>query len=137
MQKTTTNQIKEVLKKINIRAQDPVIFVHSGLFPFGIIEGGLNNITELLFEWVGSSGTIIMPTFTFKGGSTWNQSETRSETGVLTEYFRKLPEVYRTIHPLHSVSAYGKLANILTCDIEDSSFGPHSIFAKLYDPLTV
>ena len=45
------------------------------------------------------------------GWVNWNANETKSEAGVLTEYFRKQNNTVRTIHPFHSVVAYGKYAN--------------------------
>lgn len=133
MHLTKLNQIKTVLDGITIHQNKPVVFVHSGLFPFGLIEGGVSGICETLIDWVGHSGTLLMPTFTFRKADTWHEHNTPSETGVLTEYFRKLPGVRRTLHPIHSVAAYGRQAEYLTSEIDSSSFGPKSVFAKMFE----
>ncbi len=133
MHRTTLNQIKTVLDRIPIHKKNPVVFVHSGLFPFGLLEGGVSGICETLIDWVGHSGTLLMPTFTFRKLDVWHENNTPGETGVLTEYFRKLPCVRRTIHPIHSVAVYGEQAEYLTSEIDSSSFGPKSLFAKLFE----
>ena len=133
MHRTTLNQITTVLDGIPIHQNKPVVFVHSGLFPFGLIEGGVSGICQTLIDWVGHSGTLVMPTFTFRKVDTWHENNTPSETGVLTEYFRKLPGVRRTIHPIHSVAAYGEESEYLCSEIDSSSFGPKSVFAKMFE----
>ena len=133
MHSTKLSQIKSVLDIQPLREKNPVIFIHSGLFPFGHLEGGVKGICELLIKWMGSNGTLVMPTFTFRQSDVWDQDKTPSEMGVLTEYFRKLPEVQRTIHPLHSVAVFGKYADYFTSDVESSSFGPKSPFSKLVE----
>jgi aminoglycoside 3-N-acetyltransferase len=133
MHHTTLNQIRAILEGMPLKKNNPVVFVHSSLFPFGLIEGGVSGICETLIDWVGHSGTILMPTFTFRKADAWHEHNTPSETGVLTEYFRKLPRVRRTIHPIHSVAAYGRQAEYLTSEIDSSSFGPKSVFAKMFE----
>lgn len=131
MHHTNLRQIRAVLNKIPLRRASPVVFVHSGLFPFGHLEGGVEGLHKLLLNWIGPEGTLLMPAFTFRSNDVWDHENTPSEMGVLTEYFRKLPDTHRTIHPLHSVSVSGKFSEFFTSDIEPSSFGNRSTFAKL------
>jgi aminoglycoside 3-N-acetyltransferase len=133
MHRTSLIQIKSVLDILPLPDKDPVVFVHSGLFPFGLLEGGVKGICDLLLKWIGPNGTLVMPTFTFRECYGWDLNNTPSEMGVLTEYFRKLPDVQRTIHPLHSVAVIGKYSDYFTSDVEQSSFGPKSAFAKLVE----
>jgi aminoglycoside 3-N-acetyltransferase len=62
-------------------------------------------------------GTLVMPTMTWRTVSAtqpyWDEIETASETGVLTEIFRKRYASHRSIHPTHSVAALGAVADIL------------------------
>jgi aminoglycoside 3-N-acetyltransferase len=132
MHKTTLSDIKKILNNIPINTTEPLVFVHSSLFPFGIIENGVSGICQTLIDWIGPNGTLMMPTFTFKKHECWHQQNTPSETGILTEYFRKLPGARRTIHPIHSVAVYGKQAEYLSSEIDSSSFGEKSIFAKIF-----
>ncbi len=121
------------LDSIPLRTYPPIVIVHSGLFPFGILEGGITGLYSVLREWVGPSGTLLMPTFNFKKRECWHRQATPSETGVLTEYFRNQEKVIRTIHPIHSVAISGPLAEYFCSDIERSSFGRRSIFSKLFE----
>ena len=63
-------------------------------------------------------GTVVMPTMTWRTVSTvqphWDEIETASETGVLSEIFRKSYASHRSIHPTHSVAAVGAAADVLT-----------------------
>ena len=43
----------------------------------------------------------------------WDEVETRSETGVMTEIFRTRYASRRSIHPTHSVAAQGAAADAL------------------------
>jgi aminoglycoside 3-N-acetyltransferase len=112
-----------------------VYVVHSSLLKLGLIEGGLKGIMQCLWEVLGEDATIVMPTFTFAFGRTrvWDYHQTCSETGALTEHFRKLPGAMRSIHPFHSLAAMGPRADQFAQCESLSSFGPGSPFALLYE----
>jgi aminoglycoside 3-N-acetyltransferase len=78
--------------------------------------------------------TLIMPTYTFSYGTSreWSCLNTKSETGVLTEYMRKLAPNKRSINPFHSVSIDGPQTDFLLENFSDSSFGEKSVYEKLY-----
>lgn len=133
MHKTIQSDLRKILSNIPINTNEPLAFIHSSLFPFGIIEDGVSGICQTLIDWIGPHGTLMMPTFTFKKRECWHQQNSPSETGILTEYFRTLPGARRTIHPIHSVAVYGKQAEYLSSEIDLSSFGEKSIFAKIFN----
>ena len=62
-------------------------------------------------------GTLVMPTMTWRTVTAaqphWDEIETASETGVLSEIFRTRHAAHRSIHPTHSAAAAGALADIL------------------------
>jgi aminoglycoside 3-N-acetyltransferase len=64
------------------------------------------------------NGTLIMPTMTWRTVTTerrdWDELATASHTGVLTEVFRTRYAQARSIHPTHSVAAFGLQATHLT-----------------------
>jgi aminoglycoside 3-N-acetyltransferase len=64
-----------------------------------------------------SGGTLVMPTMTWRTVTpqkpVWDEIETRSETGVMTEIFRTRYASARSVHPTHSVAAYGAAAEVL------------------------
>ena len=70
-----------------------------------------------------------MPTFNLTNKKkVWKSLSSKSETGILSEYFRKKIALKRTIHPLHSVSIFGKNINKIKFKNSASSFGKGSIW---------
>jgi aminoglycoside 3-N-acetyltransferase len=87
--------------------------------------------------------TLAMPAFFF-GADNFNASEyykknsfdvrkTVSQMGLLTELFRRLPNVKRSIHPTHSVCALGPLAETLTKNhhLADTACGEGTPFGEM------
>lgn len=122
----TKQKLIDDLLKIGIKKNDSVL-VHSSLSKIGFVEGGPKTIVDALFELVGPEGTLLFPTFPAIGRNKTHLEEhplfdiknTPSQMGSVTEYFRKLDNVYRSFHPTDSVSAKGPLAEYFT----NSHFG--------------
>ena len=133
MHKCNLNKLKLHLIDFKIPKYSTII-IHSSLFKFGVIPGGINNIIRMLEEIFDDTYTIVVPTFTFQFSSTqqWSYTSSKSETGVLCEQIRKQNNALRSIHPFHSIAAYGPNAEYLTNSICESSFGVDSPFEKLY-----
>jgi aminoglycoside 3-N-acetyltransferase len=138
----TKEQLISDLKKIGISVGDSVL-VHSSLSKIGFVYGGPKTIVDALFETVGDTGTLLFPAFPATGrnktyleeNSFFDLKNTPSQMGSITEYFRKLPGVFRSFHPTDSVCAKGPLAEYYT----NSHFGQltpyneNSPFRKLCD----
>jgi len=62
-------------------------------------------------------------------------TRTPSRAGKLTESFRQRPGVLRSLHPSHSITALGPLAEWLTRDHhrDTTPFGPNSPFVRLIE----
>lgn len=95
---------------------DVVLLVHSairGLSHQGYTAEGL---IEAMILHLGN-GTLLMPTMTWRtvtpSNPIWDEMETPSHTGVLTEIFRTEYSTHRSLHPTHSVAGYGKHAEVL------------------------
>jgi len=132
MRKTSKYQIIDCLQSLRI-PKNKIYVIHSSLLPFGIIEGGVRGMMDCIWHVLGPDPTILMPTFTFSFGKTrvWSLTDTRSETGVLTEHFRVQNLLKRTVHPFHSLSASGPHeSDFLQCECL-SSFGGGSPFDVL------
>jgi aminoglycoside 3-N-acetyltransferase len=91
-----------------------VVFVHSSLNAFGFVEGGADAAIDALLEAVGTGGTVVMPTFTWDLFHDRDANEvvfdlvhTPSNTGRITEDFRRRSEAIRSEHICHSVAAIG------------------------------
>lgn len=128
--------IKNLLRKILIeeKISEKFIIIHSSLIPLGILS--LKNIKTFwtIFEEINNNKyTIIMPSFTFKIGrkKKWDYKNTKSEMGLLTEYFRKNKAYKRSIHPFHSICFNGPLEKLIPDHLCSSSFGKKSVWEWL------
>ena len=95
----------------------------------------LANHFNVIKSIIGSSGTIIVPTATTHLCNTkkvFDLKNTPSRNmGVFSEYVRKKIGSKRSMHPIWSVSAIGKLSNYFTKNISKHSFGHDSIWTRL------
>lgn len=133
------------------------IMVHTSLSSLGFVCGGAQVIIEALLETVGTEGTIMMPTQSWKNldpatGVHWEEPENWwplirenwpaynkditpiNTMGTVAEMFRKWPGTLRSDHPARSVAAWGKHAEYLTSAHDLSNiFGDGSPIGKLYE----
>lgn len=96
-------------------------------------------------EVIGPSGTLILPTFSFAGGGVYGtisdenyifDLETEpSYVGKISETFRKQLDTVRSVHPTHSVAAWGKDADFIVQQHADlgSNWGKGTPFGKMLD----
>lgn len=108
----TEQDITTGLRELGLKAGDTVV-VHSSLSSFGEVEGGADTVIDALLEVLGKDGTLVMPTFNFEPG-VFDRANTRSIVGAITEAVRARPDAIRSNHPTHSVSAIGRLAEVIT-----------------------
>jgi aminoglycoside 3-N-acetyltransferase len=138
----TKEQLINDLKKIGLKPGDSVL-VHSSLSKIGFVEEGAKTVIDALSETVGNTGTLLFPAFPAKGRnktylretSGFDIRSTPSQMGSITEYFRKLPEVFRSFHPTDSICAKGPLAEYYTNSHygQLTPYNQHSPFRKLCD----
>jgi aminoglycoside 3-N-acetyltransferase len=133
--------IKEVLSELGL-SEGNAVYVHSALGGFGAIEG-IDSTDRLGYckaiygaiddcISIGASGTLFVPTFTHgyvKEQTDFNLKKTPSEAGIFSEYVRCLPQSTRSLHPVASNAAVGKMQSILD-HVSISSFGMGSFFDK-------
>lgn len=123
-------------------SQGDVLFIHSSLRNLGFVEGGPDTVIDALMEIVGKEGTLAFPSFSLKGtmlntlsdqNYIFDVEKTPSTVGKITEVFRNRTGIKRSIHPTHSIAAWGKMAEELTnTHLEDGlNFGPLSPLGKL------
>ncbi|PJI10401.1 aminoglycoside N(3)-acetyltransferase [Clostridium sp. CT7] len=131
------NDFINSLKNIGIKKGDTIL-VHSDITVFGKLALRNRNellgaLVDVLKQCVGKEGTIIMPTFTYSfcNGEVFDKDKSKSTVGVLTEYFRNMPGVERTIQPIFSCAVYGKQKEEYL-RIGKDSFGDKSIFQILH-----
>jgi len=117
------------------------VMVHSSLNRLGFVQGGPDMIIDVLCDSVGAEGCVLMPAFSMQGsmqnfiesGNIFDVRTWPSYSGLLTETFRKRPDVLRSVHPTHSILAWGRGANELVQDHDKSQtpFGMKTPFGRI------
>ncbi len=134
------NELVSGFKKLGLKPGDTVM-VHSSYKSFGGVEGGPQTVIDALLTVLTPEGTLLMPAFTLSfceqfnetGKGLFDLNNSPSENvGILAEFLRKMPATKRSADPIHSVSAYGKLADELTTITDKSTFGKDSVYGKLH-----
>jgi aminoglycoside 3-N-acetyltransferase len=130
----TQKQVVQTLETIGVEKGDTLL-VSSFLGAFGRFEKGLETVVGAFQQAVGSEGTLVFPTYTihFLGGRDYDHDQTSSETGILTEYFRKLPNVGRTFDPVYSHGVWGKKKDEYLKVQSHDTLGRESLFRRLHD----
>ncbi len=89
------------------------ILLHSAYTAIGGVEGGADAVIDAFLEVLGDEGTLVMSTLT-GWFSPFDAATSPSAVGYLSEKFRTRPGVLRSLHPVHSVCAYGRHAKFIT-----------------------
>lgn len=108
------NQDYEILKSdlqaLGIKTGDAVL-MHSSFKSLGSVEGGIQTLVEALLSVIGDSGTLLVPTLSFRtvtvDSPVFDYADTPSCVGAISEYVRHMDGAKRSIHPTHSCAAIG------------------------------
>jgi aminoglycoside 3-N-acetyltransferase len=126
--KSDTNRVtvtgQDLIRALNELdlARGQTIMVHSSLNSFGYFEGGPDAVLDTLITHLGDEGTICVPTLTGRrddgqnGPLHFNARTTPCWTGKLCETLRQRLWVLRSVHPTHSIAAFGDQAAWLAKD---------------------
>ena len=122
------NKLKKFLSKVNIK--EDFIIIHSDITGLVFPKFKLKELWKIIFNTFGKNKTYIFPTFTFNNDTKekWSYADTKSEAGILSEYFRTEIASIRSIHPVHSVSIFGKNSFKIPLKYCSSSFGKNSFW---------
>lgn len=129
-------QIFNDLVNLGVSSGDSML-VHSSLNSIDKFENRAQILIETFLQALGHSGTLLMPTLSYENVTNehpvFDLKQTPSCVGGLTEYFRKLPNTQRSIHPTHSVCASGKNVEFFLNEhyLDNTPCGPKSPFRKL------
>jgi len=118
-------ELGQGLAEVGVAPGD-VLMVHSSFESFAGFRGAPAQIIRILQDAVGPTGTIVMPTLPFSGSVVsyaasepdFDVRRTISKAGLITEVFRRSAHVVRSLHPTHSVAAWGARARELIADHE-------------------
>lgn len=117
----TRSQVVDTLKSVGVKEGD-VVMLHSSLSKIGYVEDGATTIINSFLTVIKKSGTLVMPSFPAMGfnydylktNPLFDLKNTPSKMGVITENFRKMQYVKRSLHPTDSVCAFGRRADEIT-----------------------
>lgn len=104
------NKLKDILKKKGISSTDTLL-VHSSYKDLSRENIRAKSIINDLLETV-NMGNLLIPSMSWryvnKKNSIFDVENTPSNTGYISEVFRKDYSQFRSFHPTHSVCGYGK-----------------------------
>ena len=105
----TKEDLKFNLKEMGIQPTD-VLMVHSSMKAIGEVDGGADTVVDAFMEYLGE-GLFMTPTHTWAQMSAeYNVFDREREpacVGIIPNIFRLRPGVVRSLHPTHSIAAYG------------------------------
>ncbi len=108
----TKESIKQQLAQMGLKPTDTVL-IHSSMKSIGQVDGGADTVLDAWMEYF-SEGLLLLPTHTWRQMSAeynvYDPATEESCVGLLTNLFRKREGVVRSLHPTHSMAAYGKNA---------------------------
>ncbi len=122
------DKLKAFLSKVKIK--EDFIIIHADVTGLSFPKFSVSKLWEIIFDTFGHDKTFIFPTFSFLNNrkKIWSYNKTKSEVGLLSEYFRREISSTRTIHPIHSVSIFGKNENKIPLKYCSTSFGKNSFW---------
>lgn len=118
----TRAELARDLARLGI-ARGDTLFVHSSLKSLGYVEGGAAAVIGALQDAVGTEGTLLVPTYYLPAGTVKATCEVEGYVFDPNSHgtnMGRLPECFlaqashRSVHPTHSVSAWGRHAQYLT-----------------------
>ena len=133
----TRASIKEDLAALGLKPTDTIL-IHSSVKSLGKVEGRGEGFLHALLDYF-EPGLVAFPTLSWDlvnaRQPVFSVRDTPSTTGILTELFRKMPGVRRSLHPTHSIAAAGPDAEAFLAGHEkfDSPAHRNSPWGRLYD----
>jgi len=99
-----------------------IVMVHSALSKLGNVEGGPATVIQAIIDAISPDGTLLMPTYNSADLAIRMSQEDNcvdlrtlpSNSGMITEVFRRRADVIRSSHPFSPVCAWGAEAVYMT-----------------------
>lgn len=106
----TKADLKHDLAAMGLTGNETIL-IHSSMKSIGPVEGGADTVLDAWMEFF-AEGLLLLPTHTWRFINEENRVfDVRHSpccVGILPELFRQRPGVVRSLHPTHSMAAYGK-----------------------------
>lgn len=131
------NTLVNDIKNLGIQA-GMVVFLHSSFKSLGF-DGTPQEVIQAFQEVLTKEGTLLLPALSYKTVNkdhlVFHYYDTPSCVGALSEAFRQSADVKRSLNPIHSVCAWGKLQDTFTKDheLDKITLGKHSPYKKMLE----
>ena len=106
----TYDSILKDIKDIGIQKNDKII-IHSSMKKIGETDGGGDTVLNAFCDYLGEDGLVVLPCHTWGSVQKYQNvfdTNVPSNLGLLPNLFRVRKGVYRSLHPTHSMCAFGK-----------------------------
>jgi aminoglycoside 3-N-acetyltransferase len=109
--------LRRALHELGIRPGDSVM-LHSAFSREHGFRGGVEELTDVFIDAVGPDGHLLMVSLPYRSSSLdylaklkhFDVRRTPSMMGLVSEFFRRRPDVLRSLHPTHPVLVRGPRA---------------------------
>src|SRR5690606_18185468 len=134
--KYNTDDLVSVMKSMGMQ-KGSVVFIHSSMTEFYNYTGTAEELIHNIIDVIGEDGTLMMPAYPktqkLNDEVDFDVLNSPSGAGYLSEVFRKMPGVKRSINLQHSVCAYGKLAEHFTNEhhLSSTAWDQYSPYYKM------
>lgn len=109
MRAYTKEDLKQQLAEMGLKNTEAVM-VHSSMKSLGNVEGGADTVVDAFMEFF-SEGLFMTPTHTWAQMSAeycvFDPKAEPACVGIIPNIFRTREGVVRSLHPTHSIAAYG------------------------------
>ena len=112
-------------------AEGDRVLVHADLRIFFKVQGGVDEIIDILRDAVGQRGVILTPSFTFSFPGRFDIQESASRIGGMTTLFSRQSDVKRVPDGMTSYYLLGSSADEFVNAWDHSSYGENSIVGQL------
>ena len=133
----TKEKLLNDLKNMGLQQTD-AIMVHSSMKAIGPVDGGADTVVDTFMEYF-KDGLFMTPTHTWAQMSEeyalFDPKEEPACVGIIPNIFRKREGVVRSLHPTHSIAAYGPKAIEYVAGEEDvtTPCQPGGCWSRLLD----
>jgi|GEM_PF-4791297 len=136
------SEIAIKLKQAGVSRSD-TIFIRTSASAARAFEGGIQSFLNELIEYITPDGNLVMSSYTFDksplmylaDNPVFDHEYSFDRMSLVGEIFRRMPGVLRSVHPTHSLCAYGNDAEWIVSEHHKSEncYSRYSPFAKIYD----
>ena len=135
----TKTDIHTQLRQMGVSPSDTVL-MHTSMKAVGEVEGRAEGFLDILIDYFAEDGLFLIPTHTYANLNdlskpTMDMNSPYTCIGLLPSLAAVHPKAHRSLHPTHSMAAFGKRAEEYIAGEEEIDTSTHwkGCYGKLYD----